>query len=311
MTYCPVFGKLQKMPPKPQVFKTPDGKEFTSKAEWRDYMMSTFYTFKDKVNEPNPLLKRSGEVDGQVFDISDCTNSTMAVLDHTEQVQIDRANGCRIFIGACASAIFIRNCDNCTFYVCCRQLRLREVVNCTLYVLSMAEVHIEESTGLQFAPFNGSYPEHGEHLKIANIDPLHNLWYDVYDHSDSEKSHVNWKLLPEAQYEKPWFPAGAECEFAVPKVKVGSVVKADADGNMQSFGLDQMKQDAQKSAVVAPTLPPIPPSQGAAAVPPLPPQGAGEEEQAIRLVIQIFASSNDVSVGCSYSSLIRLFVTPP
>lgn len=45
------------MPPKPQVFKTPDGKEFASKAEWRDYMVETFYSFKNKKNEPEPLIK--------------------------------------------------------------------------------------------------------------------------------------------------------------------------------------------------------------------------------------------------------------
>lgn len=48
------------MPPKPQVFKAPDGKEFSSRTEWRDYMMATFYSFKDKKNEPEPLIKKPG-----------------------------------------------------------------------------------------------------------------------------------------------------------------------------------------------------------------------------------------------------------
>jgi hypothetical protein len=39
------------MPPKPMTFKTPDGKEFATRAEWRDYMMSTFYSFKNKSGE--------------------------------------------------------------------------------------------------------------------------------------------------------------------------------------------------------------------------------------------------------------------
>jgi hypothetical protein len=38
-------------------FKTPDGKMFESRAEWRDYMMATFYSFKGKKNEPQPLIK--------------------------------------------------------------------------------------------------------------------------------------------------------------------------------------------------------------------------------------------------------------
>ena len=257
------------MPPKPQVFKTPDGKEFTSKAEWRDYMMATFYSFKDKVNVAEPLVKTPGVVDGQMFDIADCENSTLVVMDHTEQVQIDQVKNCRIFLGACSSSIFIRNCENCVFYTCCRQLRLREVTNSKFYIYSMAEVHIEYSNGLQFAPFNGGYPEHAAHLRSANLDVKHNLWYDIYDHNDPGKTHANWSLLPEAEYEQPWFPAGAPCEPAVPRTKPGSVkVEAPAE-NMQSFSLQQMMLDAQKNSNPA-DAPPAPkkPAAAAAAVPP-------------------------------------------
>jgi hypothetical protein len=44
-------------------FKTPDGKEFATRVEWRDYMMATFYSYKNKVNET--LIKLPGDVDGQ------------------------------------------------------------------------------------------------------------------------------------------------------------------------------------------------------------------------------------------------------
>jgi hypothetical protein len=128
----------EKMPPKPQVFKTPDGKEFSSRAEWRDYMMATFYTFKNKNNET--CVKKPGDIDGQMFDIGDCTDSTLIIMDNCEQVQVDVVTNSRILVGACASSIFIRNCSNCVFYTCCRQLRLREVTNCTFYIYSMAEV---------------------------------------------------------------------------------------------------------------------------------------------------------------------------
>lgn len=238
------------MPPKPQVFKTPDGKEFNTRSEWRDYMMLTFYSYKNKVNEPEPLLRLPGSIDGQMYDIGDCENSTLAVLDHSEQVQIDQCKGCRILIAACASSIFIRNCENCVFYTCCRQLRLRDVVNCKFYIYSMAEVHIEFSKGLQFAPFNGGYPDHEKHLKAANLDISHNLWYDIYDHNDAAKTRVNWSLLPEAEYEEPWFPLGP-CTPVVPRTKPGGVFNPNntGDANMQSFSLQQMISDSQKLGV--------------------------------------------------------------
>jgi hypothetical protein len=261
------------MPPKPQVFKTPDGKEFTSKTEWRDYMMATFYSFKNKINEPAPLIKAPGSVDGQNFDIADCENSTLVIMDHTEQIQVDQVKGSKIFIGACGSSVFIRNCDNCTFYVCCRQLRLREVTNCKFYVYSMAEVHIEYSTGLLFAPFNGGYPEHASHLRSANIDNKPNLWYDIYDHNDSAKSKVNWGLLPESDYEEPWFPAGQACELAVPRTKAGSVESTPVDAGMQSFSLQQMVADSKVSPKkeTSPPAAPVAKFEAPAVIPPTPP----------------------------------------
>ena len=71
-------------------FKTPNGKEFDNSSEWRDYMMKTFYSYKDRHNEPEPLIKEPGSIDGQMFDIGDCENTTMIILDHCEQVQIDQ-----------------------------------------------------------------------------------------------------------------------------------------------------------------------------------------------------------------------------
>jgi hypothetical protein len=236
------------MPPKPQVFKSPDGKEFTSKAEWRDYMMLTFYTFKNKHNEPQPLIKEPGSIGGQMFDIADCSNSTLVVLDQSEQVQIDQLENCRVFIAACASSIFIRNCTNCVFYTCCRQLRLREVTNTKFYIFSMSEVHIEFSNNVSFAPFNGGYPDHKTHLQQANLDLKQNLWYDVYDHNDPGKSGNNWSLIPESEYETPWLPLGA-CEPAIPRTRPGAVQsKTEDSGGMQSFSLQQMMQDANKIA---------------------------------------------------------------
>lgn len=267
------------MPPKPQVFKTPDGKEFSSRAEWRDYMMATFYTFKDKKNLTEPLVKRPGDIDGQMFDIGDCENSTLVIMDNCEQVQIDQVKNCRIFIGACASSIFIRNCENCVFYTSCRQLRLREVVKSTFYIYSMSEVHIEYSNDLQFAPFNGGYPEHAKHLRAANLDPAHNLWYDIFDHNDPGKSKGNWRLLPINEYEVPWFPAGEPCELAVTLTPAGSVIRTDqapdggstqAGGNEQTFSIQQMMADAESLKATTAPLPPAP-VVASAPIPPVAP----------------------------------------
>jgi hypothetical protein len=53
-----------------------------------------------------------------------------------------------------------------------------------IYCYALCIAILISTAGLQFAPFNGSYPEHLAHLKAANLDLSHNMWYDVYDHND-------------------------------------------------------------------------------------------------------------------------------
>lgn len=65
-------------------FTARDGTEFATKSEYRDYMMSTFYSYKNKCGET--LSKQPGDVKGEVFDIADCTDSELVVMDNCEQV---------------------------------------------------------------------------------------------------------------------------------------------------------------------------------------------------------------------------------
>jgi hypothetical protein len=264
------------MPPKPQIFKTPDGKEFAKKSEWRDYMVATFYSFKDKTDEAEPLIKAPGAVEGQMFTISNCSGTTMALCDHSEQVHVDNLKNCRVMIGACGSSIFIRNCEDCVIYCCSQQLRLRDCIRCKFYVFSMAEVHIEMSSKVEFGPFRGGYPEHKNNLKTANLDTSSNLWYDIYDHNDSLKTKENWSLIDPSQYEDPWFPMGA-CEPALAATAPGSVDRsAEADSSMSSFTLEQLKVDSVEKPsgtppAAAPVLPASTAPTTAEAVPVLPP----------------------------------------
>lgn len=234
----PLKSKLKSaQPPTAKIFTAPDGSTFTSKAQWRDYMVLTYYSFKNKLNAELPLIKMPGDVSGQAFEISECSQSTLVIMDMCEQVQIDEVHNCRIFIGACASSVFIRNCSNCVFYTCCRQLRLRDVSQSNFYTYSMSEIHIEYSTLLRFAPFNGGYPEQSAHFQSINLDPSCNLWYDIYDHNDPTKSHVNWSLLPVEEYEPAWFPTGIPCDPTVTITVAGGVFKHE-DISMQSFSID-------------------------------------------------------------------------
>jgi hypothetical protein len=123
----------------------------------------------------------------------------------------------------------------------------REVIASTLYVYSMAEVHIEFSTQLQFGPYNGGYPEQAAHLQSANLPAHQNMWYDVFDHNDPSKTRTNWSLVPKEEYEEPWWPAGSPCEPALPRTEPGMVAHANTQVG-DSFGAHQLQADAETMA---------------------------------------------------------------
>lgn len=128
-------------------------------------------------------------------------------------------------------------------------------------------------SGLAFAPFNGGYPEHAEHLQKSNLPLDHNLWYDIFDHNDPGKTRKNWSLIDPAAYEEPWFPVGA-CTPAIALTVPGTVDKVQESG-MQSFGANQFQIDAEKPS--SPTKPAASTKQKEEEVPPPIPPAASED----------------------------------
>ena len=73
--------------------------------------------FKSKNGEV--LVKKPGDINGIDFMIKDLENCTVLLLDHTAQVQVDRCNNCKFYLGPIKASIFFRNCDKCEITVCC------------------------------------------------------------------------------------------------------------------------------------------------------------------------------------------------
>jgi len=167
-------------------FTAPDGKEFESKVELRKYVMDKFYSFKNKEHD-DQLIKHPGEINQQVFEISDCKHCTIVILDITDQTYIDNLSNCRVFIGACSSSIFVRDCKDCVFFTCSRQLRINNVVSSSFYSFTLSEIHVELSSSLEFGPFQGGYVEQSQHFEQNGFNVDDNLWFDVYDHNDPDK----------------------------------------------------------------------------------------------------------------------------
>lgn len=185
-----------------KTFTAPDGEVFDNEGKYKKYMYSTFYSFKGKVGEK--LQKVSGDIRGNSFDLCDLKECEVQLLDHTGQVFADDLINCKVYIGACASDVFVRNCVNCTFTIACKQLRLRDCSHTTLYLYSKTRPALESSHHMLLAPFNGSYPRQRIHFKQAGLDPEFNKWDQVHDFSAriAEIPKPHWGKLPDAKYEE-------------------------------------------------------------------------------------------------------------
>jgi len=109
--------------------------------------METQFTFQNRKSEK--LLKQSGPVQGQPFDILNCSDCELVVLGNCDMVQVDNVSDSKVFIGASSESLFVRNCSDCSFTVACKQLRTRDCQNCTFYLYCKTEPIIETSTDIR------------------------------------------------------------------------------------------------------------------------------------------------------------------
>ena len=211
-------------------FTATDGTVFTDRQAYRLHEFETQYTFRNK-KDGEICTKMPNTLGGQAFDISDCNNADLRVLDNTDMVQVDKCNGCKMFIAASCDSVFVRDYTDCVVTLACKQLRTRDCKNCTFYLYAKTEPIIETSSGMIFAPFNGCYKGHHEAMLRANLIPEHNLWFAVYDFNDEAKTGVNWKIMDEAEEVKVCNPLSDDAPNCCPRVAVGSIALPSAQGD--------------------------------------------------------------------------------
>ena len=110
------------------------------------------------------------------------------VADSTDMVQIDECVDCKVFLGASGESVFIRDCKGCTFYVACKQLRLRDCHDCKFSLYSQTEPVIETSDGITFTPFSGGFEGQEQCMRSVNLDPKINFWWGIFDFNDEAKT---------------------------------------------------------------------------------------------------------------------------
>jgi protein XRP2 len=142
------------------------------------------------------LVKEAGSINGEQFNIEECKDCDIFLLDYIATVFIDHCENCRIFVGPIESSIFIRNCSNCNFVIACQQFRSRDCTNCKLALLCTTEPIIETSSDMQFACFDFFYFSLAEQIASSGLKVVNNKWWQIHDFNKNEEK-PNWSLLPQ------------------------------------------------------------------------------------------------------------------
>lgn len=142
------------------------------------------------------ITKQAGTINGEQFNIEECEDCDIFLLDHIAQVFIDECSNCRIFVGPVMSSVFLRNCNNCDLQIACQQFRSRDCVNCRIALMCTTEPIIETSQEMQFACFQFGYFSLRSQLHNSRLKMWNNKWWQIHDFNKNDKK-PNWSLLPQ------------------------------------------------------------------------------------------------------------------
>jgi len=118
---------------------------------------------------------------GQQFVIEECKGCTFLLFDHLDSVNMDACKNCKLVVGPCSGAIFIRECEDCEIVAACQQFRTRDCHRCDLALFAQSRPIVESSKDMRFGCYDFSYAGLREHFAASNLTPWTNHWSLVHD----------------------------------------------------------------------------------------------------------------------------------
>mmetsp|Transcript_121520 Transcript_121520/g.389117 ORF Transcript_121520/g.389117 Transcript_121520/m.389117 type:complete len:394 (-) Transcript_121520:72-1253(-) len=155
---------------------------------------------KGPIRSREVIVRKSGSLGGlqgssQQVNLEYLEDSEIYVCASTAQAFVDDCKRSVVLFAPCESSVFVRNCEDCIFWMAVQQLRTRDCKRCTFYLYSKTEPVIEESQDLAFAPWCAKYPGCSAQFEKARFDPQRNLWNAVFDFT-GKPDRSNWCILP-------------------------------------------------------------------------------------------------------------------
>ncbi len=88
---------------------------------------------------------------------------------------IDDCINCTIIIGPCDGSIFIRTSKGCSVSLVTKQLRFRDCTDMKIYTYCPSDPVVENSSLVNFAPFNVEFPNLKQLFVSAGFNQSKNL----------------------------------------------------------------------------------------------------------------------------------------
>jgi len=164
----------------------------------------TFEMFKKAYSSLNPymllnrkrevIVRKPGSLGGEQINLEQIEDCEVYICDTTAQVFVDFCKRSVVVLGPCESSAFIRDCEDCIFWIACKQFRTNNCRRCTFFLYAKTEPIIETSEELAFAPWCASYPACREHFANMGFEPDRNLWNAVFDFT-GKLGQSNWRIL--------------------------------------------------------------------------------------------------------------------
>ncbi|CAJ1408296.1 unnamed protein product, partial [Effrenium voratum] len=143
------------------------------------------------------IIRKSGSLSSaglQALQLEELEDSEVYVCELTNTAYVDVCKRCAILIGPSETSVFVRDCEDCVFWIAAQQLRTRDCKRCSFFLYSKTEPVIESSEDLAFAPWSASYPCSKAHFEKLGFNPEKNLWNAIYDFS-GKVGKCNWRIL--------------------------------------------------------------------------------------------------------------------
>lgn len=175
-----------------------------SKPSLLEQYQNNLSNVSDKTDENITL--GADEINGKDVAFNNLTSCTIQLCGSPSAIHMDRITNCKIFCGPVPGSVFLDNCVNSTLVLSCQQLRVHHTKDTMFYLHVTSRGIIEDTTEVQFAPYNWTYPGIEQDYEKTELNQDRNNWDDIDDFNwlASDKRSPNWSLLPENERVKTW-----------------------------------------------------------------------------------------------------------